>query len=665
MHRARPQWRVAALLRLVGRRAYWRTVGQPEGIVSEQDTDHHFVHRSTIPTMHFQDSLPRLPIPKLEDTINRYLAAQKPLLNDEQYRHTEKLAREFENEMGMILHRDLLEHDRNSKHTSYISGPWYDMYLSARDPIVFNYNPFIALNPDPKPEYNCQVIRATNLVVSSLKFLNSLKNDFLRPDIYYVNPKWGQNKIFRHFLRILPPSVSWYGAYMMNSYPLDMSQYRSLFNSTRIPNLNKDTLFTSEFARHLLVMRNGHFYVFEVLDPFGNILHPSEILAHLTQIIHDADRLPALELSYLTTEDRNTWATVRQLLVQKGNEENLKKIDSAVFCLCLDDASPQDEIELSHCMLHGYGFNRWFDKSFSLIITSDGAAGVNFEHSWGDGVAVLRFINEVYRDSTEHPAVVPNSSPALFVTSCDKLEFKLGHTITSAISAARVKFEEKREKIVFKAFRYNNFGKKFVVSQKMSPDAVFQLACQMSAYRQYGKFVPSYEACSTAAFKHGRTETIRPTSLHTKKCANAFIDERGKHSIEEMRNIIDECSKYHRRLQLEATLGQGFDRHLFALKYLIQVKGGSLPDFYNDPAYKNINHIIISTSTLSTPAVNYGGFGPVVPDGFGVGYNVFDTWIGTNISSYLEEDLDEFLRCLECSLNDIFDVLEGRALTSY
>lgn len=29
----------------------------------------------------------RLPIPKLEDTIKRYLAAQKPLLNDEQYRY--------------------------------------------------------------------------------------------------------------------------------------------------------------------------------------------------------------------------------------------------------------------------------------------------------------------------------------------------------------------------------------------------------------------------------------------------------------------------------------------------------------------------------------------------------------------------------------------------
>lgn len=42
---------------------------------------------------------------------------------------------------------------------------------------------------------------------------------------------------------------------------------------------------------------------------------------------------------------------------------------------------------------------RWFDKSISLIIAEDGTAGVHFEHSWGDGVAVLRFFNDIYEDS--------------------------------------------------------------------------------------------------------------------------------------------------------------------------------------------------------------------------------------------------------------------------
>lgn len=59
MRRAKAPWGASMVRCAVSCRQYWRTVGQPEGIVSEQDTDHHFVHRSTIPTMHFQPSLPR------------------------------------------------------------------------------------------------------------------------------------------------------------------------------------------------------------------------------------------------------------------------------------------------------------------------------------------------------------------------------------------------------------------------------------------------------------------------------------------------------------------------------------------------------------------------------------------------------------------------------
>uniref|UniRef100_A0A8D0BL70 Choline/carnitine acyltransferase domain-containing protein n=1 Tax=Salvator merianae TaxID=96440 RepID=A0A8D0BL70_SALMN len=109
--------------------------------------------------------------------------------------------------------------------------------------------------------------------------------------------------------------------------------------------------------------------------------------------------------------------------------------------------------------------------------------------------------------------------------------------------------------------------------------------------------------------------------------------------------------------------GQGFDRHLFALKYLVQRRGGRIPDIFSDPAYKYINHIIISTSTLGSPAVYFGGFGPVVPDGFGVAYNVFDDWVGCLITSYLENDLEELIGNIEYTLNDIFDVLEGRSLS--
>lgn len=51
---------------------------------------------------------------------------------------------------------------------------------------------------------------------------------------------------------------------------------------------------------------------------------------------------------------------------------------------------------------------RWFDKSFTLIVCADGTSGLNFEHSWGDGVAILRYFQDISKDSTNFPMCHPD-----------------------------------------------------------------------------------------------------------------------------------------------------------------------------------------------------------------------------------------------------------------
>ena len=77
----------------------------------------------------------------------------------------------------------------------------------------------------------------------------------------------------------------------------------------------------------------------------------------------------------------------------------------------------------------------------------------------------------------------------------------------------------------------------------------------MGYYRQHGKFVGTYESCSTAAFKHGRTETVRPASLATVACSQAF-DRSHKAGVEEMNNFIQKTSDYHNQLIKEAAMGK-------------------------------------------------------------------------------------------------------------
>lgn len=443
-------------------------------------------------------------------------------------------------------------------HFSWLAGPWFDMYLCARDPIVLNFNPFMSFTPDPKPEFNDQLIRATNMTVSAMRFLKTMRAGYLEPEIFHLNPAKSDTQKFRKLIRLVPSSLSWYGAYLVNAYPLDMSQYFRLFNSTRIPKLNKDELVGDEKGRHLLVLRNGNFYVFDVLDKDGNIVKASEMKAHLKYILSDQTAAPDFPLGYLTSEDRNTWAIARQKLLDNGNQEALHKVDSAVFCLCLDDFPVKDHIHLSHNMLHGSAANRWYDKSFSIILTKDGTASINFEHAWGDGVAVLRFQNEVFKDSTERPAVSPQSPSATVESSkaVQKLTFNLDDSLKAAVTEAKKKFDALVGSLTIAAMEFKRGGKVFLKTQKLSPDAISQLAFQMAFLRQYGQTTATYESCSTAAFKHGRTETIRPASIYTKKCSEAFVSDSSKHNAAELREMLSECSKYHGQLTKEAAMGK-------------------------------------------------------------------------------------------------------------
>ncbi|OCT85028.1 carnitine O-palmitoyltransferase 2, mitochondrial-like [Xenopus laevis] len=646
----------------------WGTVTSSQSVLlraySSGSSDTEYLRRSIVPTMHFQKSLPRLPIPKLEDTIKRYLNAQRPLLDDVQFKKTEQLALNFQNGVGKQLHEELVQQDKQNKHTSYISGPWLDMYMCARDSVVLNFNPFMSFTPDPRPDYNRQLIRATNMTVSAMRFLKSLRAGNLEPEIFHLNPARSDTLTFRKLIRFVPASLSWYGAYMVNAYPLDTSQYFRLFNSTRIPKPNRDELLTDEKGRHLLVLWKGNFYVFDVIDRDGNIVKASEIQAHLQHILFDTTPTPEFPLGYLTSEERNTWAILRQQLLDNGNEEALAKVDSAVFCLCLDDFPIKDSVHLSHNMLHGSGLNRWFDKSFSIIMTEDGTAAINFEHSWGDGVAVLRFQNEVFKDSTQRPAISPESCSAPVDSSkaVQRLNFNLDDSLKAAVTNAKNKFDTSVNALSIAMMEFKKGGKKFLKTQKLSPDAILQLSFQMAFLRQYGKTTTTYEACSNAAFKHGRIETIRPASIYTRKCSEAFVMHPSKYSPAELRSMLQECSKYHRQLTKEAAMGQGFDLHLFALRYLASSKGLSLPEIYQDVPYAQINHIILSTSTLTSPALQNAGFAPVVPDGFGVAYFVHDDWIGCTVSSYPECDVRQFVQCVHQSLDDFFSVLQDKPL---
>ncbi len=59
-----------------------------------------------------------------------------------------------------------------------------------------------------------------------------------------------------------------------------------------------------------------------------------------------------------------------------------------------------------------------------------------------------------------------------------------------------------------------------------------------------------------------------------------------------------------------------------------------VPSIFRDAAYAKMNRNLVSTSTLASPAVRIGAFGPVVEDGFGLGYQIWEGGLGCVTATY-------------------------------
>lgn len=109
-------------------------------------------------------------------------------------------------------------------------------------------------------------------------------------------------------------------------------------------------------------------------------------------------------------------------------------------------------------------------------------------------------------------------------------------------------------------------------------------------------------------------------------------------------------------------MGQGFDRHLFGLKYMAEQHEIPLDSIFVSDAYRKLNYNILSTSSLSADGLLAGSFGPVVPDGYGIGYGVQDTMLGVIFTNYTgKSDGVDFVDCLKASFETIQSVLEYKA----
>lgn len=307
----------------------------------------------------FQGSLPRLPVPSVHDTLQNYLRSVRPLLDDERYHKVVDMAKDFENGIAKKLQRYLILKSWWS--TNYVSDWWEEyVYLRGRGALMVNSN-FYGIDAIFMHPTRNQAARAASIIHILLQFRRCVERQELEPIM------------------------------VQGLVPLCSSQYERIFNTVRVPGLESDKIIHYQDSNHIIVLHKGCYYKV-VIYYKGRILKPVEIQKQIENILASkAIPLPGEEkVAALTAWNRTKWAEVRQSVFSRGvNKVSLYLIESAAFVLSLDEEPYEFEIEhpekLDHygkILLHGNGHNRWFDKSFTVCIGTNGRVGFNAEHTW-------------------------------------------------------------------------------------------------------------------------------------------------------------------------------------------------------------------------------------------------------------------------------------------
>nr|XP_057917356.1 carnitine O-palmitoyltransferase 1, liver isoform-like isoform X1 [Doryrhamphus excisus] len=598
----------------------------------------------------YQGSLPNLPLPAIKDTLKRYLESVRPLMDDAEYERMTNLAGEFESRLGNRLQWYLKL--KSLWAANYVSDWWEEyVYLRGRSPIMVNSNyygmDFLYVTPTP-----IQAARAGNTIHAFFLYRRKLNREELKPSR-------------------IPGTV----------IPLCAAQCERMFNTTRTPGEETDTVQHWQDSDYVAVYHRGRYFRLRVYQA-GRLLSPREIEFQIQRILDDPSSPCAGEekLGALTAGERVPWAQARSKYFSSGiNKRSLDCIEKAAFFVTLDDDEqgmmgddPLASLDrYAKCLLHGKCYDRWFDKSFTVVYFKNGKNGINAEHSWADAPVIAHLWEYVL--ATDCFQLGYNGEghckgdvdPSL--AGPQKLNWEIPPECEEQISRSLAVAQALADNIDFHVLSFRDFGKGKIKKCRVSPDAFIQVALQLAYFRNRKTFCLTYEASMTRLFREGRTETVRSCTNESSAFVRALV---GGEPLEVCRRLFRTASEKHQHLYRMAMTGAGIDRHLFCLYVVSQYLGVESPflkEVLSEPWRLSTSQTSVQQVELFD-LVNHpeyiscgGGFGPVADDGYGVSYYILgESLINFHISckhSCPDTDAHKFGAHITKALHDLLELM--------
>ncbi|KAK2145507.1 hypothetical protein LSH36_677g03010 [Paralvinella palmiformis] len=516
-------------------------------------------------TFQYQNQLPSLPIPNLSVTLAKYLDSVKPFLTDDQLHETQALLKRFESGEGRVLHEKFVEKCKNKR--NWLEKWWEEYaYLRIREP----HTPFVNFaGPGPyiekywAPKDGSQIERGAMVLWFALQYWLVIRQQRLQVERGGGKTVWCMEQIHR------------------------------LFNGCKTPGFEVDKLhhhFKTEeegsCPTYVVVTSNGRMYKLNIVHEDGSILTVPELEIKLRTIRDNSTRLgPGIGLGTLTTENRTTWAKLREhlLSLHPDNKCCLVTVEEAIMLVALDDRKPNNLQELAVESLCGDPSNRWFDKTLQLCIFDNGSVACNGDHAPHDAMVMIHLtmwtFTGIYTSGVAWQGrcdIQPSADP-------EELVFHVDPVIVEGISQARAQFDLNVLSLELCVDKYRKYGKSLLRSYNHHPDTFMQMALQLAYYRMYKRPAPTYETASTRKFYHGRTETVRSCTVEAVEWCTSMLDPtiKNKKKLDLFKRAMDK----HVTMMKETVDSQGCDRHLFGLQITALEENLPTPEIFTHPSW--------------------------------------------------------------------------------
>ena len=238
-------------------------------------------------TLCYQDSLPKMPVPDLQVTLEIYLLSIRPLLTKAEYELSKSRVKAFGEGggMGEVLQKRLEARSKDPKIKNWLYEYWVThYYLNPRTPLAPATNFFMA--HEDTPVMHSMAKRAAIITRAIIDFKNDWDNESLEPA-------------------------------MLHEAPICMESYHWLFNTCRIPKLGGDQSRKAQTSNHVTVIWRNSFFRLEA-EQHGRTLNVRELESLFSNILKQHTAAPEPGFGVLTTENRDLWARVSLPLLLNG-----------------------------------------------------------------------------------------------------------------------------------------------------------------------------------------------------------------------------------------------------------------------------------------------------------------------------------------------------------